>query len=352
MNIADNEDGSLNLLKVRELEGGNKHKAVPGTLTLHIASCSGLIPADSSGNSDPYVAARLGDKTKKSKVAKKTLDPEFGEELSFTIEDASTAEEVVLTVMDKDHGAKDDFLGDVHISLADVFLENWETDESVTAWTLGDKDERMAAEERKKLESRIRRGSRGGQPYGSISLSFSFVKDVKAQRLPARQEEEEEDAEADDGEEDEEGDASFWSWCAEKGSEGTQDARVVVEEVVENQRNCHVLGASQEEERYAADALLYSERGEWSDAHGQPRSAPEDGAEPPAGWVWLTSWGWNHDAGDDVDGEGWSYCREWSLSPSLWHTNAQDDSDVRRRRWYRLRGTAAAYADLAPSQSL
>ena len=83
---------------------------------------SGLIPADSSGNSDPYVAARLGDKTKKSKVAKKTLDPEFGEELSFTIEDASTAEEVVLTVMDKDHGAKDDFLGDVHISLADVFL--------------------------------------------------------------------------------------------------------------------------------------------------------------------------------------------------------------------------------------
>ena len=65
MNIADNEDGSLNLLKVRELEGGNKHKAVPGTLILHIASCSGLIPADSSGNSDPYVAARLGDKTKK-----------------------------------------------------------------------------------------------------------------------------------------------------------------------------------------------------------------------------------------------------------------------------------------------
>ena len=56
--------------------------------------------------------------------------------------------------------------------------------------------------------------------------------------------------------------------------------------------------------------------------------------------------------GDDVDGEGWSYCREWSLSPSLWHTNAQDDSDVRRRRWYRLSGTAAAYADLAPSQSL
>ena len=27
----------------------------------------------------------------------------------------------------KDHGAKDDFLGDVHISLADGFLEKWET---------------------------------------------------------------------------------------------------------------------------------------------------------------------------------------------------------------------------------
>ena len=57
--------------------------AAQGTMKVVLVSASGLLPADKNGLSDPYAVLKLGSKTRKSKVIKKTLDPTWNEQLDF-----------------------------------------------------------------------------------------------------------------------------------------------------------------------------------------------------------------------------------------------------------------------------
>ena len=54
-----------------------------GTLRVRLARGVGLLAADKGGTSDPYVVLQLGKTKHKSKVIKKTLDPEWNETFDF-----------------------------------------------------------------------------------------------------------------------------------------------------------------------------------------------------------------------------------------------------------------------------
>ena len=79
----------------------------------------GLRAADRNGKSDPYVVAHLGSKhKKKSRVVKKTLDPEWDEVLEFdgTLRDF-LAQPLLLKVYDWDRLSFNDLLGEVSVGL-------------------------------------------------------------------------------------------------------------------------------------------------------------------------------------------------------------------------------------------
>ena len=42
---------------------------------------------------------------------------------------------------------------------------------------------------------------------------------------------------------------------------------------------------------------------EWSDVHGRPEAAPDNNAEPPETWIWLTVWASDNDKESDVRSE-------------------------------------------------
>ncbi|KAG4196230.1 hypothetical protein ERO13_A06G157200v2 [Gossypium hirsutum] len=78
------------------------------------------IPAmDVNGFSDPYVKLQLGKQRHKTKVVKKTLNPSWGEEFSFKVEDLN--EELLITVLDEDKYFNDDFVGQLKVSVSQVF---------------------------------------------------------------------------------------------------------------------------------------------------------------------------------------------------------------------------------------
>ncbi|XP_042521034.1 C2 and GRAM domain-containing protein At1g03370 [Macadamia integrifolia] len=78
------------------------------------------IPAmDLNGLSDPYVRLQLGKNRFKTKVVKKNLNPYWGEEFSFRVEDLK--EELIVSVLDEDKYLKDDFVGQLKVPVAKVF---------------------------------------------------------------------------------------------------------------------------------------------------------------------------------------------------------------------------------------
>ncbi|KAL4367873.1 hypothetical protein GQ457_05G031380 [Hibiscus cannabinus] len=78
------------------------------------------IPAmDINGFSDPYVKLQLGKQRYKTKVVKKTLNPSWGEEFSFKVEDLN--EELLISVLDEDKYFNDDFVGHLKVSVSQVF---------------------------------------------------------------------------------------------------------------------------------------------------------------------------------------------------------------------------------------
>ncbi|XP_046841178.1 rabphilin-3A-like [Xenia sp. Carnegie-2017] len=102
-------------------------------LVVGIIRCSNLIAMDMNGFSDPYVKCYLlpdpGKKTKRrTKVKKKNLNPEFGEEFFYNVtlkELASRTLEV--TVWDHDVGKSNDFIGGIHLGIRskDLLLKHW-----------------------------------------------------------------------------------------------------------------------------------------------------------------------------------------------------------------------------------
>ncbi|XP_022716280.1 C2 and GRAM domain-containing protein At1g03370 isoform X2 [Durio zibethinus] len=78
------------------------------------------IPAmDLNGFSDPYVRLQLGKHKYRTKVVKKTLNPSWGEEFSFKVEDLN--EELLISVLDEDKYFNDDFVGHLKLPVSRVF---------------------------------------------------------------------------------------------------------------------------------------------------------------------------------------------------------------------------------------
>jgi len=93
-------------------------------LELRCISGRNLMAADSNGLSDPYIEACLGSKKKqKTKVIKKTLDPNWNQLLTFEVHNPDI-EPVHITVLDKDL-FKSDYLGEITVDISDL-IEGYE----------------------------------------------------------------------------------------------------------------------------------------------------------------------------------------------------------------------------------
>jgi len=90
-------------------------------LRVHLQKGIGLKAADLNGKSDPYVVLQCGSgESKKSKVVRKTLDPEWDETIDLMISTLADALKFGLTlkVMDKDTLSRDDPLGTITADLS------------------------------------------------------------------------------------------------------------------------------------------------------------------------------------------------------------------------------------------
>ncbi|KAJ4836693.1 hypothetical protein Tsubulata_014853 [Turnera subulata] len=88
-------------------------------LLVRVMEARNLPPTDPNGLSDPYVKLQLGKQRCKTKVVKKCLNPTWGEEFSFKVEDLN--EELVISVLDEDKYFNDDFVGQIKIPVSRVF---------------------------------------------------------------------------------------------------------------------------------------------------------------------------------------------------------------------------------------
>ncbi|KNA16265.1 hypothetical protein SOVF_090520 [Spinacia oleracea] len=78
------------------------------------------VPAmDLNGLSDPYVRIHLGKQRSRTKVVKKCLNPYWGDEFCFRVDDLS--DELVISVLDEDKYFNDDFIGLVKFPVSRVF---------------------------------------------------------------------------------------------------------------------------------------------------------------------------------------------------------------------------------------
>lgn len=88
-------------------------------LTVRVIEARNLPATDLNGLSDPYVRLQLGKQRFRTKVVKKTLNPTWGEEFSFRVDDLD--EELMISVLDEDKYFNDDFVGQVKIPISRAF---------------------------------------------------------------------------------------------------------------------------------------------------------------------------------------------------------------------------------------
>jgi hypothetical protein len=166
-------------------------------VTLHEAV--DLIAADSGKTSDPYVRVRLNNKTKKSNVKKKTLNPKWDQEsdtyyshMQFEVKPGDLSDANVrleLEVWDS-NSLFDAFIGGCQIELPTLFHAGWEGDQQqpVTLHQLtncgftGDErvvsDELLAQKEKwmenKEQRARCRNRINPLNPFGAVALEIRF----------------------------------------------------------------------------------------------------------------------------------------------------------------------------------
>ncbi|KAK8350936.1 hypothetical protein V6Z12_A06G242000 [Gossypium hirsutum] len=75
-----------------------------------------------NGFSDPYVKLQVGKKRYRTKVVKKTLNPSWGEEFIFKVEDFKG--ELQISVLDEDKFFNDDFVGHVKLPISQLVWAN------------------------------------------------------------------------------------------------------------------------------------------------------------------------------------------------------------------------------------
>lgn len=88
-------------------------------LVVRIIEARNLPAMDLNGSSDPYVRLQLGRSRFRTKVVKKTLNPAWGEEFSFRVDDLS--EDLIVSVLDEDRYFNDDFVGQLKVPISRVF---------------------------------------------------------------------------------------------------------------------------------------------------------------------------------------------------------------------------------------
>ncbi|KAJ4977038.1 hypothetical protein NE237_002144 [Protea cynaroides] len=99
-------------------------------LSVRAIEARNLRPMDLNGSSDPYVRLQVGKQKFKTKVVKKNLNPFWGEEFSFRVEELNG--ELVVSVLDEDKYFNDDFVGQLKVPIAKVF--DAENQSLGTAW--------------------------------------------------------------------------------------------------------------------------------------------------------------------------------------------------------------------------
>lgn len=86
---------------------------------VRVIEARNIPPMDLNGLSDPYVKIQLGKQKFRSKVVKKSLNPQWGEEFGFRVDDLN--EELLVFVLDEDKYFNDDFVGQLRIPVSKVF---------------------------------------------------------------------------------------------------------------------------------------------------------------------------------------------------------------------------------------
>ncbi|XP_038690463.1 C2 and GRAM domain-containing protein At1g03370 isoform X2 [Tripterygium wilfordii] len=88
-------------------------------LFVRVIEARNLPATDPNGLSDPYVKLQLGKQRFRTKVIKKSLNPNWGEEFGLRVEDLN--EELVISVLDEDKYFNDDFVGQIRVPVSRVF---------------------------------------------------------------------------------------------------------------------------------------------------------------------------------------------------------------------------------------
>ena len=98
--------------------GNQSHS--PATLYLTVVRAQNLIAADRGGTSDPYVRLHIGQAlkdAKKTKVRKKTLNPEYNHTFKFRLVGSQRQDDLAIECFDHDMVGADDSLGKVTIPI-------------------------------------------------------------------------------------------------------------------------------------------------------------------------------------------------------------------------------------------
>eukprot|EP01091_Cochliopodium_minus_P019036 TRINITY_DN786_c0_g1_i1.p1 TRINITY_DN786_c0_g1~~TRINITY_DN786_c0_g1_i1.p1 ORF type:complete len:477 (-),score=152.34 TRINITY_DN786_c0_g1_i1:100-1530(-) len=121
-----------------------------GSVTIKIISGRNLAPKDKTGFSDPYVITKvigLDVKKKlknKTKIIKQCLNPVWNHEVTFPVVDVKK-QMLSFTCMDWDMIGRDDFMGELNLTLKEIqdkdnFVKNWYT------WDTNEKGEEVSGD--------------------------------------------------------------------------------------------------------------------------------------------------------------------------------------------------------------
>jgi len=85
-----------------------------------VVSGRNLVSRDDNGLSDPFIVVHFVDQREKSAVIRKTLNPEWNAQFTFSCAGVSDQTQMQFTVMDWDRFSADDYMGEVSVPYVDI----------------------------------------------------------------------------------------------------------------------------------------------------------------------------------------------------------------------------------------
>lgn len=146
-----------------------------GKILVEILWASGLIAADLTGLSDPYVVAQLGKASKTSTTRNSTLEPIFNEMLELILPETDP-KILVLEIFDRNSVRTDAFLGETQLDLHELFAGTdgrWSAATHQIQMPLRDPNGRGSKSTEREVRSRIAAGNI--QPHGVLEFKLVFV---------------------------------------------------------------------------------------------------------------------------------------------------------------------------------